>query len=219
MSLVRLNDDLPSQGVQAFGMKSGGRAVNKESATSQALDALSKFIPTEMLAPYVAVLAYAAEHNSPPSESVYLWFVLATPFVTIFFQYAKRAMDNQPWPAMNAVVWRAICCDRSLCGVGSRPAGQRVSGRSWRTCRRGVGGGDRFPGADRCGRDRTQTDGHQEGIDMNSEEPTVELMGMGEGETGDYLAQVYDPVGRTYYFPQTPRNAVRPAYAPSGCGG
>ena len=123
MSLVRLNDDLPSQGVQAFGMKSGGRAVNKESTASQALDALSKFIPTEMLAPYVAVLAYAAEHNSPPSESVYLWFVLATPFVTIFFQYAKCAMDNQPWPAKNAVVWRAFAAAAAFAVWGLAPPG------------------------------------------------------------------------------------------------
>jgi hypothetical protein len=123
MSLVRLNDDLPPQGVQAFGMKTGGRADSKEGATSQALDALSKFIPTEMLAPYVAFLAYAAEHNAPPSENVYWWFVLATPFVTIFFQYAKRAMDNQPWPAMSAVVWRAIAATMAFAVWGLAPPG------------------------------------------------------------------------------------------------
>ncbi len=123
MSVVRLNDDLPSQGVQAFGMKSGGPAVKKEGAASQALDALSKFIPTEMLAPYVAFLAYAAEHNTPPSESVYWWFVFATPFMTIFFQYAKRAMDNQPWPAMNAVAWRAIAATVAFAVWGLAPPG------------------------------------------------------------------------------------------------
>lgn len=132
MSLVRLNDDLPPQGVQAFGMKARGRAVSKEGTNSQALDALSKFIPTEMLAPYVAFLAHAAQHNAPPSQSVYWWFVFATPFVTIFFQYAKHAMDNQPWPAVNAVVWRAIAATVAFAVWGLAPPGSAFQG--------GVGG-------------------------------------------------------------------------------
>jgi subtilisin family serine protease len=45
---------------------------------------------------------------------------------------------------------------------------------------------------------------------MNKEEPTVELMGIGAGESGDYLAEVYDPGSRTYYFPQTPETRFDP---------
>lgn len=123
MSLVRLNEDLSQQGVQAFGMKTGGRSSDRKGAPSQALDALSKFIPTEMLAPYVAFLAYAAEHKTPPSENVYWWFVFATPFVTIFFQFAKRAMDKQPWPDIYAVVWRAIAATIAFAVWGLAPPG------------------------------------------------------------------------------------------------
>lgn len=45
---------------------------------------------------------------------------------------------------------------------------------------------------------------------MNKEEPTVELMGIGTGESGDYLAEVYDPGSHTYYFPQTPEMRFDP---------
>ncbi len=45
---------------------------------------------------------------------------------------------------------------------------------------------------------------------MNSEEPIVELMGIGAGESGDYLAAVYDPGTHTYYFPQTPETRFDP---------
>lgn len=38
---------------------------------------------------------------------------------------------------------------------------------------------------------------------MSREEPKVELMGTETGESGDYLAEVYDPESHTYYFPQT----------------
>lgn len=106
MSLFRLNDDLPSKGVQAFGMKKGGPVDGKEE--SQALDALSKFIPTEMLAPYFVFLAYAAQNNTLSSEKVYLWFVIATPILAIIFQYAACARAEKPCPAMRAVIWRAI---------------------------------------------------------------------------------------------------------------
>ena len=121
MSLVRLNDDLPTKGVEAFGISNGGRSAGKGGAKSQALDVLSKFIPTEMLAPYVAFLAYAAEHQTPPSETVYWWFVIATPFVTIFFQYAKSAMDGKPWPAISAVVWRALAATVAFAVWGLAP--------------------------------------------------------------------------------------------------
>jgi subtilisin family serine protease len=45
---------------------------------------------------------------------------------------------------------------------------------------------------------------------MNSEEPTVELMGVGAGESGDYMALVYESESGTYYFPQTPNTLFDP---------
>ena len=99
-------------------------AANVTSGKSQLLDTLTRFIPTEMLAPYVAFLAYVADPkhsttvstlsatstSSPPfpPEQVYWWFVFATPLVSIFFQYAKCALDNQPWPIVKGVIWRAL---------------------------------------------------------------------------------------------------------------
>jgi hypothetical protein len=123
MSLVKLNDDLPERGVKAFGGETGERAASKESTKSQALDAISKFIPTEMLAPYVAFLAYSAEQHTLSSESVYWWFVIATPLVAIFFQYARSAINNQPWPAIIAVAWRAIAATVAFSVWGLAPPG------------------------------------------------------------------------------------------------
>lgn len=45
---------------------------------------------------------------------------------------------------------------------------------------------------------------------MNKKEPIVELMGIGTGESGDYLAEVYDLGNHTYYFPQTPEMRFDP---------
>lgn len=104
MSLMTLNRDLPVHEVKAFGLESGGSRGDK----SDSLDALSKFIPTEMLAPYVAFLAYASQNDALSPESIYLWFVVATPIVALFFQYAKSAKNDMPWPDLRAVIWRSI---------------------------------------------------------------------------------------------------------------
>jgi subtilisin family serine protease len=45
---------------------------------------------------------------------------------------------------------------------------------------------------------------------MSSNEPTVELMGTRTGESGDFLAEVYDRESGTYFFPQTPDMRFKP---------
>jgi hypothetical protein len=107
MSLSRLADDILPQRPEALAGPPGTTTA-AQSGASQAFDALSKFIPAEMLAPYVAFLAYSAQHGSPPAERVYWWFVIATPLVTAFFVLAKHAADDRPWPPMGAVIWRSL---------------------------------------------------------------------------------------------------------------
>jgi hypothetical protein len=129
MSLARLNDDLPPMAVSAFGIKPKHDSLNDDDSsnkgdfTSYGLDNLSKFIPTEMLAPYVAFLAYAIEHESPSKEFVYWSFVVATPFLTIFFQFVKSAKKNSAWPALIAVFWRAVAATIAFAVWGISPPG------------------------------------------------------------------------------------------------
>lgn len=104
MSLMNLNRDLPLQQVKAFGLESGVTGGIK----NDSLDTLSKFIPTEMLAPYVAFLAFASQNSGPSPENIYLWFVVATPIFALFFQYAKSAYNDMPWPDLKAVIWRSV---------------------------------------------------------------------------------------------------------------
>lgn len=121
MSLATLNEDLPPRGVQAFGMEEEER--ERGVAKNEALDALSRFIPTELLAPYVAFLAYAIQQQTLRPENIYWGFVVATPIATVFFQYARQAMNNKPWPAINAVIWRAIAATMAFAVWGLAPPG------------------------------------------------------------------------------------------------
>lgn len=102
MSLALLNRDLAPRGVRAF-----GKQKDQAPKQSDVLEGLTKFIPTEVLAPYVSFLSYASTNRTPSPEAVYWWFVIATPLLTIFFEYARSAMDEEPWPPARAVVWRA----------------------------------------------------------------------------------------------------------------
>ncbi len=122
MSLSRLADDILPQR-PAAPTDASRTPTTARSGASQAFDALSKFIPAEMLAPYVAFLAYSAEHGAPPAESVYWWFVVATPLVTAFFLFAKHAADDRPWPPMAAVIWRSLAAAVAFAVWGLAPPG------------------------------------------------------------------------------------------------
>ncbi len=122
MSLSRLADDILPQHPEALAGPSD-KTTAAQSGASQAFDALSKFIPAEMLAPYVAFLAYSMEHGAPPAESVYWWFVIATPLVTAFFLFAKHAADDRPWPPTGAVIWRSLAAAVAFAVWGLAPPG------------------------------------------------------------------------------------------------
>ena len=84
-----------------------GDAAAQPPVTTQALDALSKFIPTEMLAPYVTALSLAVTQGWNV-KAIYWYFVVATPFVFALFSFARQAIDQKPWPALSPLVWRAV---------------------------------------------------------------------------------------------------------------
>lgn len=83
------------------------------SGADKAIDALSKFIPTEMLAPFVAALSLIATGEVTWSgTTVYAWFLAATPAAFLLFHFAKIAMDKaQSWPTtadLPLLVWKAL---------------------------------------------------------------------------------------------------------------
>ncbi len=103
MSLALLNRDLAPQGVRAFSLEPGAAPAN-----SDMLDGLTRFIPTEILAPYVSLLSFANSNDTFSTKTIYWCFVVLTPLLTVFFQFASSAMDEIPWPPLKAVVWRAL---------------------------------------------------------------------------------------------------------------
>jgi hypothetical protein len=82
-------------------------AASAPTGAAKALDALSKFIPTEMLAPYVSALSLAVVQGWN-ARAIYWYFVLATPVVFVLFSFAKQAIDQKPWPALMPLTWRAV---------------------------------------------------------------------------------------------------------------
>ncbi len=79
--------------------------------THRALDALSKFIPIELLAPYVAALSLIqAKEVKWEASTVYWCFIIATPIAFLLFHFARIAMAEKWPPKMNALLlaWKAI---------------------------------------------------------------------------------------------------------------
>ncbi len=105
MSLNSLSNDL---------LKPGGvRAEGQPSTADMAIDALSKFIPSEMLAPYVSALSLIAAKSVSWNEGKVYWiFVSATPVAFLLFHIAKIALDpNQHMPTKSDIpklVWKAL---------------------------------------------------------------------------------------------------------------
>jgi hypothetical protein len=113
MSLNAMTNDLPRRSERkaealALSPEAGeDSSVGEKGGATQALNALSKFIPTEMLAPYAAALSLATTQLWNAS-TIYWWFVIATPVVFLLFEFAKVAMDHKPWPIIPPLAWRAV---------------------------------------------------------------------------------------------------------------
>ena len=105
MSLNSLSNNLLKQGSL--------KVIGQGSATNTAIDALSKFIPTEILAPYVAALSLIAAKSVAWNEGKVYWiFVIATPAAFLLFHIAKIALDkNQSMPTKSnlpELLWKAL---------------------------------------------------------------------------------------------------------------
>lgn len=105
MSLNSLSNDLLNPG--------GIKAAGQPGTADKAIDALSKFIPTEMLAPYVSALSLIAARSVSWSEGKIYWiFVFATPLAFLLFHIAKIALDpGQNMPTKSDIpklAWKAL---------------------------------------------------------------------------------------------------------------
>jgi hypothetical protein len=78
-----------------------------DGSPTKVLDALTKFIPTELLAPYVAALSLASTQHWK-TISIYLCFIAATPIAYLLFEFAKVAMENRTRPPVLPMIWRGI---------------------------------------------------------------------------------------------------------------
>lgn len=78
-------------------------------SNSKAFDAIAKFIPTEVLAPYIVVMELIGTNQITWSATgVYLSFIIATPVLLILFEFAKAAEQGLEWPAALQLSWRAL---------------------------------------------------------------------------------------------------------------
>lgn len=114
MSLSTMTNDLGRSGQkQTIVAKAYGHApdgIETANATaSKAFDAIAKFIPTEVLAPYVVVMQMVSSKTVPWSNhSVFWFFVLLTPLLLVLFEFAKAAEQHLNWPAVPQLIWRSF---------------------------------------------------------------------------------------------------------------
>lgn len=116
MSLYTLGRDLPHEApVKTMGMDEAAvaqeapprqeKSADRE-AKQKALDALHKFIPAEVLAPYAMFLSLALEKNWNP-VGVYVAFLVLTPIVAAFVLKIAARQDKKPI-VKKAYYWRVI---------------------------------------------------------------------------------------------------------------
>lgn len=109
MSLVTMGIDLVADSRAV----AGAAGAREDTTTTKALDALAKFIPAEVLAPYVTIMTLIGQPESAGGLSwdpvaVYRGFVIATPLLFILFETARRAAAGEPWPDFWQLLWRAV---------------------------------------------------------------------------------------------------------------
>lgn len=114
MSLSTMTNDLGRQGskqtivAQAYG-HAPQESQTADTRASKAYDAIAKFIPTEVLAPYVVAMQMVAKDTVPWSAANVFWFfVILTPVLLVLFEFAKAAEQDLAWPAISQVLWRGI---------------------------------------------------------------------------------------------------------------
>jgi hypothetical protein len=114
MSLSTMTNDLarPGGGKQtimavAYNHAPEGSPTSNKS-NSKAFDAVAKFIPTEVLAPYILVAGLAKNNTSNwTPEGAFFAFIFITPLLLVLFEFAKAAEQKLAWPATTQLLWRA----------------------------------------------------------------------------------------------------------------
>ncbi len=106
MALVSLTGlSTPKVGAVALDVAPPGGS-NAAPAT-KVMDALTKFIPTELLAPYVAALSLSeSQHWS--TLNIYVCFIIATPFVYLLFEFVRVATEGRKRPDFLPLLWRCL---------------------------------------------------------------------------------------------------------------
>lgn len=85
------------------------KAVNAvdANAANKTVNALVKYIPTEMLASFVAATSIASTFNWSV-QLIYLIWIIATPLIFLLIHYSKLASAKEPWPTgaeLKRVLW------------------------------------------------------------------------------------------------------------------
>lgn len=123
MSIAAQTNDLPRRGkrqlpeaMEAGSVSSPGVPVTKGTG-QKGLESLTKFIPTEILAPYIAAFEIGAapvrDSCSEPcpiwdAAAIYVTFIVAAPLLLILFEFGKSAASRLPWPSLPVLGWRAL---------------------------------------------------------------------------------------------------------------
>lgn len=128
MSLYASIKDLPqTPSVQVFGIV----APPPHKPDTGIISTLTRFIPTELLAPYAAALSIAGERQWDPA-GVYYAFVIATPFALVLFSVAKAIAEGGAWPKLPPLLWRAVAATLAFAvwalAVPSNPFQDNIGG-------------------------------------------------------------------------------------------
>lgn len=123
MSIAAQTNDLPRRGkrqmpeaMEVAGTPAAAVPVTK-GAGQKGLESLTKFIPTEILAPYIAAFEIGAapvrESCTEPcptwdAAAIYVVFIVAAPVLLILFEFGKSAASRLPWPSLPVLGWRAV---------------------------------------------------------------------------------------------------------------
>lgn len=82
------------------------RFRSTDSTVDRSFEALSKFIPTELLAPYLGALSLSTSQKWNQT-TIYILFIIVTPFAFLLFKCAKSALAKEQWPKILPLFWRA----------------------------------------------------------------------------------------------------------------
>jgi len=123
MSLARLSVEAdqtqPDPIVHSLTSSNSPSKINIQTRVESAIDALTKFIPVEVLAPYLAI-TQAIKPNERvlglSDVSAYWFFAVLSMVFFIIFKYASTMSRKViVWPNLSVVLWRAIAAGLAFC--------------------------------------------------------------------------------------------------------